>query len=289
MRAARAAACWCWGVREETRAYDLLHCSAGVRSLLLGSCRCRAAGIHPHHAHTRSIPRLPPPAGACGHPAGRGEQAGAGGTRARGRRVGGPYFPEKPPAPPPARPHPGRPEREGRMQQQQRDPPGQAARGSRICISYVMHRKFPLSEPDRSEAHDAGCRQPWGRGPSGGVGPATGDGLVGGTAPRCPSGQRPKESDPFLTAPLWPEVPGGSAKMGGGLTSESRGKWVGAEGGTRCKPSTKCGTGPAGSSTHEAGPPPSRWPRGWALGTVGGMLRLPLRYKSFILRNSPRN
>ena len=50
------------------------------------------------------------------------------------------------------------------MQQQQRDPPGQAARGSRICISYVMHRKFPLSEPDRSEAHDAGCRQPWGRG-----------------------------------------------------------------------------------------------------------------------------
>lgn len=190
---------------------------------------------------------------------------------------------------PPARPHPGRPEREGRMQQQQRDPPGQAARGSRICFSYVMHRKFPLSEPDRSEAHDAGCRQPWGRGPSGGVGPATGDGLVGGTAPRCPSGQRPKESDPFLTAPLWPEVPGGSAKMGGGLTSESRGKWVGAEGGTRCKPSTKCGTGPAGSSTHEAGPPPSRWPRGWALGTVGGMLRLPLRYKSFILRNSPRN
>lgn len=104
VRAARAAACWCWGVREETRAYDLLHCSAGVRSLLLGSCRCRAAGIHPHHAHTRSIPRLPPPAGACGHPAGRGEQAGAGGTRARGRRVGGPYFPEKPPAPPPARP-----------------------------------------------------------------------------------------------------------------------------------------------------------------------------------------
>lgn len=114
----------------------------------------------------------------------------------------------------PRPPHPGRPEREGKMQQQQRDPPGQAARGSRICISYVMHRKFPQSEPARSEAHDAGCRQPWGREQSGGVSPAAGDG-GGGTAPQSLSRQRPKESNPFLNAPLWPEVPGRIAKLGG--------------------------------------------------------------------------
>lgn len=115
----------------------------------------------------------------------------------------------------PRPPHPGRPEREGKMQQQQRDPPGQAARGSRICISYVMHRKFPQSEPARSEAHDAGCRQPWGREQSEGVSPAAGDGGGGGTAPQSLSRQRPKESDPFLNAPLWPEVPGRIAKLGG--------------------------------------------------------------------------
>lgn len=37
----------------------------------------------------------------------------------------------------------------------------------------------------------------------------------GGTAPQSLSRQRPKESDPFLNAPLWPEVPGGIAKLGG--------------------------------------------------------------------------
>lgn len=102
-------------------------------------------------------------------------------------------------------------------------------------------------------------------------------------------GSGPRKVTLSSPPPSGPRSQGGVLRWGGGLTSESRGKWVGAEGGTRCKPSTKCGTGPAGSSTHEAGPPPSRWPRGWALGTVGGMLRLPLRYKSFILRNSPRN
>lgn len=143
------------------------------------------------------------------------------------------------------------------MQQQQRDPSGQAARGSRICISYVMHRKFPLSEPDRSEAHDAGCRQPWGRGPSGGVGPATGDGLVGGTAPRCPSGQRPKESDPFLTAPLWPEVPGGSAKMGGGLDFREPRKVGGCGGGNALQTEHKVRYR-AGWQQHARGRAPSQ-------------------------------
>lgn len=42
---------------QATRAYDLLHCSASVRSLLLGSCHCRAAGTHTP-ARTHGIPPL---------------------------------------------------------------------------------------------------------------------------------------------------------------------------------------------------------------------------------------
>lgn len=132
VRAAGAAAWRCWGVREARRAYDLLHCSASVRSLLLGSCHCRAAGTHAHaeHPSPRSpgsgSSRLPRHEVLADNPlAGGASREEGGGPRLGGVRQGGPVFPRKAALP---SLRAGRPEPEG-CNSGSRDPPAPPGAG----------------------------------------------------------------------------------------------------------------------------------------------------------------